>query len=126
MMADALGWRPDRYDEEPAHPVLAETPTETGMGTVAAGDVIGLSSVASAWEGGVERLRLEFHAYAGAPNEYDEVIVDGPPPVHERIHGGVHGDIGTVAMVVNTASRAVGAEAGLLTMVELPPPAAVR
>ena len=122
MIGAALGWQLDEFAEAPPEPVIARTPTETGLGTVVAGDVIGLSSTGRARGGGVERIRLEFHAYAGVPEEYDEVIIDGTPPIRQRIHGGVHGDIGTVALTVNTAARAVTAPAGLRVMVELPPP----
>jgi 4-hydroxy-tetrahydrodipicolinate reductase len=125
MIASGLGWELEDYAEEPPSPVIAETDTETGVGMVRAGDVIGLSSRAHARGGGVERIRLEFHAYAGADDEYDEVSIDGIPPIRQRIHGGVHGDIGTVAVTVNTVPHAVEAPAGLRTMIELPPPAAL-
>jgi len=39
--------------------------------------------------------------------EYDEVIIEGTPNIHELIIWGVHGDIGRVAVTVNTIPRAV-------------------
>jgi 4-hydroxy-tetrahydrodipicolinate reductase len=126
MIASALGWELDEYTEDPPEPVIAGGPTETGFGTVATGDVIGLSSTSRARGGGAERIRLSFNAHAAVDEEYDEVLIEGVPSVRERIYGGVHGDIGTVAVTINTAARAVAAAPGLLTMVELPPPAAVR
>lgn len=125
MIAGALGWELDEYVEEPPQAVRAERETQTGFGPVAAGDVIGLSSVSYARGGGGERIRLAFHAHAAVAEEYDEVVIDGTPSLRERIHGGVQGDIGTVAVTVNTAARAVAAPPGLRTMVELPPSAVV-
>jgi 4-hydroxy-tetrahydrodipicolinate reductase len=123
LIAAALGWELDAYTEDPPEPVVAEAPVETGFGTVEAGRVIGLVSRSRALHGGVERIRLSFTAHAAVDEEYDEVVIDGVPPIRERIDGGVHGDIGTVAVTVNTAARAVAAPPGLLTMAQLPPPA---
>lgn len=120
MIAATLGWSPEEYVEESPSPVIAREPTETGLGTVAAGDVVGLSSLAYAREGETERIRLAFHAYAGVEEEYDEVVVDGDPPIRQRIAGGVHGDRGTVAVTVNTAARVIDVAPGLKTMAEMP------
>jgi len=120
MIAVGLGWNLDAYAEEPPAPVLAKAPTETGLGTVAAGDVIGLSSVAYASAGHAERIRLLFHAYAGIKDEYDEVVIDGEPPVRQRVTGGINGDTGTVAVTVHTAARVVDAAPGLKTMIDIP------
>ncbi len=120
MIAATLGWDLDAFVEEPPAPVIAQGPTETGMGTVAAGDVIGLSSIAHAREGETERIRLAFHAYAGVEEEYDEILVDGRPSIRQRIAGGVHGDLGTVAVTVNTVGRVGEVAPGLKTMAEIP------
>src|SRR5205085_8698894 len=59
----------------------------------------------------VIRLRLE--AYLGAPDTYDSVEIEGVPGVSVRIPGGVHGDLATVAMVVNTIPKVLAASPGL-------------
>ena len=121
MIAAALNWELDELVELPPEPVLAETKTETALGLVPTGDVIGLSSVAFAKRNGCEVIRLEFVANASVKDEYDEIIIEGRPRIHQRILGGVHGDLGTVAMTINTISRAVEGPPGLKTMLELPP-----
>ncbi len=120
MIAATLGWSPEEFVEESPAPVIAREPTETGLGTVAPGDVVGLTSIAHAREGETERIRLMFHAYAGVEEEYDEVVIDGEPSIRQRIAGGVHGDRGTVAVTVNTAARVVDVAPGLKTMAEIP------
>ena len=125
MIATGLHWELDEAVELPPEPVIAERPTPTGFGEIEPGKVIGLKSVAYATQNGRRLITLEFYAYAGVAEEYDEIIIDGQPPLHEKIIGGVHGDIGTVAMTINAIPRAVEALPGLKVMSELPPPVAI-
>lgn len=121
MIASGLGWKYDEAVELPPEPVVAAKPTESGLGTIEPGRVIGLVSKAYARRNGQDIISLEFCAQAGVEEEYDEVIIDGVPPIRERIIGGVHGDIGTVAMVINTIPRVVEASPGLRVMRQFPP-----
>ena len=121
MVADGLGWKLDETVELPPEPVIANREVETGLGIVKPGDVLGLISVAYAKIGGEKVITLEFNANAGMEEEYDEVIIEGVPSIRERIIGGVHGDIGTVAVTINTIPRAIQSEAGLILMKDLPP-----
>lgn len=122
MIAAGLGWKLDRTVELPPEPVITSNPIETGLGTVDPGNVIGLKSVAFAEISGKKTITLEFYAYAGVEEEYDEVIIEGIPKIHEKILGGVHGDIGTVAMTINTIPKAVEASAGIKIMKDIAPP----
>jgi len=121
MIASGLGWTYDKAIELPPEPVIAKKPTRSGLGTVKPGQVIGLISRAYARRNGKDIISLEFCAHAGIREEYDEILIDGIPPIHERIQGGVHGDIGTVAMTINTIPKAVESLPGLKVMRELPP-----
>ena len=124
MIASGLGWELDEAVEFPPEAVIAEKETKSGMGTVSPGNVIGLKSLAYAKRQGEEVISLEFIANAGVEEEYDEIFIDGQPKIHERIIGGVHGDVGTVAVTINTVPNAIKASAGLKLMNELPAPAA--
>jgi 4-hydroxy-tetrahydrodipicolinate reductase len=121
MIADGLGWKLDEAVELPPEPVIAEMGVETGLGLVKPGDALGLVSVAYATMGEKKVITLEFNANAGVDEEYDEVMIEGTPNVHERIIGGIHGDVGTVAVTVNSIPRAVQSEPGLVLMKDLPP-----
>jgi 4-hydroxy-tetrahydrodipicolinate reductase len=70
---------------------------------------------------GREVITLEFNANAAVEDEYDEIIIQGVPSIHQKILGGVHGDIGTVAMTINTVPKVVQAVPGLVIMKDLPP-----
>jgi 4-hydroxy-tetrahydrodipicolinate reductase len=125
MIASGLGWELDETLELPPEPVTANKEIKTGLGTVKPGDVIGLTSIAVARKAGKKVITLEFNANANVDEEYDEIIIEGVPAIREKIIGGVHGDIGTVAVTVNTIPRAVEAPAGIKVMKDLPPAAAV-
>jgi 4-hydroxy-tetrahydrodipicolinate reductase len=69
-----------------------------------------------------EIIVLDFQAYIGAEEEYDAVTIYGVPSIRQKIQPCVHGDIGTVAMVVNSIPKVINAPSGLLTMKDLPVP----
>jgi len=121
MIADSLGWKLNKAVELPPVPVITKKKIKTGLGTVEPGNVVGLTSKAFAKKDGKEVITLEFCAHANVKKEYDEILIKGLPNIHEKIIGGVHGDIGTVAVTINTIPRAVKAPAGLLVMKDLPP-----
>lgn len=124
MIADGLGWELDEVVELPPEPKIGEKEIETALGTVESGDVIGLTSVAYGKKDGIKVITLKFYANAAVDEEYDEVIIEGEPNIHQKIIGGVHGDIGTVAVTINTIPRVIEASPGIKVMKDLPPPRA--
>jgi len=124
MIASGLGWDLDEAVERPPSPVIDEKEIQTAVGVINPGDVIGLRSVAFGKIDGQEVVSLEFVANAGVDEEYDEILIEGEPNIHQRIIGGVHGDIGTVAMTINSIPRVVAAPPGLVLMKDLAPPQA--
>ncbi len=121
MIASGLGWNLDQAVELAPEPVIAEKEIDTALGRVEPGKVIGLISVAHGIKDSKRLISLEFNAHADVEQEYDEVVIHGVPDIRQKIMGGVHGDIGTVAVTVNTVPRAVTSEAGLIVMKDLPP-----
>jgi len=71
-----------------------------------------------------EVIVLDFQAYIGAQEEYDAVTIKGVPEIKQKISPCVHGDAGTVAMIVNSIPKVLKAPAGLLTMKDMPVPSA--
>ena len=72
------------------------------------------------YEGRCEVLFLEMRAQVGGVESLDEVIIDGVPEIEMRIPGGIHGDEGTVAVVVNAIPSLLAAAPGLHTIADLP------
>lgn len=124
MMAAALGWRLTDIREYPPEPMIAQREVPTPYVTVKPGQVAGLRSVAMGFRGDEEAITLEFVSYAGAEVEYDAVFVKGIQGVEMRVLGGVHGDLGTVGVVVNSIPKVLNAPPGLVTMKDLPIPSA--
>ncbi|MCC7007912.1 MAG: dihydrodipicolinate reductase [Acidobacteria bacterium] len=115
MIADAMGWKIDRITDE-IGPKLAETRVSSAFITVEPGQVAGIVQDGVGYRDGKPVIRLHMEAYLGAPKSYDAVRIDGVPPIAMTITGGVHGDIATVAMVVNSIPKVLNAPPGLRTM----------
>ena len=121
MIADSLGWMLSDY-QEAIEPVMAERDVTTPFLTVKAGSVAGVDQVGRGYVNGEERITLRLVAYVGAPESHDTVDIDGVPNLRSTIVGGLHGDVATAAIVVNSIPRVIHAPAGLLTPNNLPIP----
>ena len=124
-IAAALGWTLDSIVEFPPKPVIAEKETTTPYATVKPGHVAGLKSLANGIKGGKPVITLEFIANALVEEEYDAISIEGIPNLNQKIIGGVHGDVGTVAVVLNMIPKVLNAPPGLAVMKDLPLPSAV-
>jgi len=124
MIADALAWKLDKIVAEPIEPVVAKKSVKSKDVKVMAGEVSGLRQRAKGVMKNTEVIVLDFQAYIGAEEEYDSITIQGVPNIKQKIQPCVHGDLGTVAMVVNLIPKVINAPAGLLTMKDLPVPSA--
>jgi 4-hydroxy-tetrahydrodipicolinate reductase len=61
-------------------------------------------------------------AYLGAPESYETIEIEGTPRLSMRIAGGIHGDIATASLVLNSIPKVLEAAPGLHTMRDLPLP----
>lgn len=117
----ALGLAMDCDDfEEELAPVIAQEDIEGGAFPVRKGQVAGIHQTAIGLEDGKERVRLELIIAVGADDPGDRITLDADVPVHLSIATGIAGDRATANLVVNAAPRIAAAEAGLLTVLELP------
>jgi 4-hydroxy-tetrahydrodipicolinate reductase len=121
MLTTSLGWQLDR-SENLIEPVIASAPIVTEFAAVQPGQVAGVRQVASGFVGEREVLRLELRMYLGAPDPQDTVEIDGDPPVRMSLPGGLHGDIATAALVINTVPSVIRAAPGLASMADAPLP----
>lgn len=124
MIADALTWKLEKIIAEPVEPVIAKKFVESKEIKVKAGNVAGLKQRAKGLIENREVITLDFQAYVGAEEEYDAITIEGVPPINQKIQPCIHGDAGTVAIVVNSIPRVMKAPPGLFTMKDLPLPAA--
>jgi 4-hydroxy-tetrahydrodipicolinate reductase len=122
MIDAALNLELDEIEELPPEAIIAENEVTNSFATIKKGDVLGLKSMGVGRKNGEVIITLDFQAYAEADPQYDEVIIEGVPRIHQRIQGGVHGDQGTIGMILNLIPIVVKESPGLKTMKDLPVP----
>lgn len=119
MVAAGLNWKLDKV-QDLIEPIIAEEPARSEFIDVAPGQVSGVRQTARGLIGRREAILLELRMELGAEESYDDIEIDGTPPVSMRIAGGIHGDLATAAIVVNSLPLLVSARPGLLTMMDMP------
>jgi hypothetical protein len=126
LIASALGWELEEVKVAPIEPVMAErrvaSKVEGGV-TVEPGQVAGLKQSGWAIKGGKRVITLDLHMYMGA-EEYELYTIEGVPSITMKNTPCFHGDISTVAMIVNSIPKVINAPPGLVTMKDLPIPSA--
>ena len=121
MIGDAMGWRLDRITDD-IQPKIADRTVQSEFLAVDPGFVCGIIQDGVGYVKGEPLVRLHMEAYLGAPESYDSVLVEGSPRLYSKIAGGVHGDVATASITVNSIPKVVAAEPGLRTMRDMPLP----
>jgi 2,4-diaminopentanoate dehydrogenase len=115
MIADAMGWKLDRFVET-IEPQMADRTVESEYLAVDPGYVCGILQDGVGYVGGEPKITLRLEAYLGAPESYDAVLIEGSPRIYSKIQGGVHGDVATASMTVNSIPVVLTAAPGYRTM----------
>jgi hypothetical protein len=115
MIADALGWKLDKITDE-INPKIANDTVESEYLAVDAGYVCGIVQDGIGWKNGKPIITLHMEAYLGAPESYDAVTIEGNPRIQQKITGGVHGDVATASITVNSIPKVLQSPPGLRTM----------
>ena len=121
MIADALGWTLDRISDD-IQPKLASVTISSEFLAVDPGYVCGIIQDGVGYRKGEAAIKLHMEAYLGSPETYDSVEVEGSPNLSMKIAGGIHGDVATASIVVNSIPKVLTAAPGLHTMRDLPLP----
>jgi 4-hydroxy-tetrahydrodipicolinate reductase len=115
MIADAMGWKLDRVTDQ-IEPKMADRRISSQFLTVEPGEVCGLVQDGVGYRNGQPIITLHMEAYLGAPESYDAVRITGTPAISMKIAGGVHGDIATASITVNSIPKVLAAQPRLRTM----------
>jgi hypothetical protein len=115
MIADAMNWKVDRITDD-IEPKIAGVEVSSSFITVAAGHVAGIIQNGVGYVKGKPLIKLHMEAYLGAPESFEAVRIHGVPPIAMTIAGGVHGDIATASITVNSIPKVLEAPPGLRTM----------
>lgn len=118
MIADAMGWALSRVTDD-VQPKIAEQAVAGDLLAVDPGYVCGIVQNGVGYVQDEPRITLHLEAYLGAPQSYDSVLIEGLPRVYSRIDGGVHGDVATASLAVNSIPAVLAAQPGFRTMRDL-------
>jgi 4-hydroxy-tetrahydrodipicolinate reductase len=124
MIAAGLGWKLDEVRLGDVQPILLDRAVKSGQIEVHPGEVAGLKQTAQGIVGGEAVIEHEFVAYIGAEEEFDLIEVEGLPSFRSKITPCMHGDWGTVGMLINMIPRVLDSKPGLYTMKDIPLPSA--
>ncbi|MDP6944401.1 MAG: hypothetical protein QF464_09655 [Myxococcota bacterium] len=109
FLGDYLGFRFAHWHET-LGPVLGHDGLATGVRQVAEGQD----------DQGNVLVELVFQAAIGQEDPHDRVVIAGDPPVDLVWRGGVHGDLATVNVVLNSMEPLMAGPPGLHTMATIP------
>lgn len=122
LLAHGLGWKLDQWDEK-IEPKIAPRRLATDHLIVPRGRVAGLRQVATGRRKGRAILTLDLSMFIGAGASFDRVQIKGTPSLESKVIEGIHGDLATVAALVNAVPRVVeSGRTGLISMIDLPVP----
>jgi 4-hydroxy-tetrahydrodipicolinate reductase len=118
MIADALGWTLDRIRDD-IQPKIASVTISSEFLAVDPGYVCGIIQDGIGYRKGEPVIKLHMEAYLGSPETYDSCEIEGSPSLSMKIAGGIHGDVATASIVVNSIPKVLSAAPGLHTMRDL-------
>jgi 4-hydroxy-tetrahydrodipicolinate reductase len=118
MVADSLGLQVDEITET-INPKVATEKVQTEFLTVEAGQAAGVHHIARGLSEGKELIYMELQMYVGAKDPSDTIELQGHPNISLVIPGGVHGDIATASVSVNTIPSILESPSGLRTARDL-------
>jgi hypothetical protein len=119
LIAAALKVKLDKIDVGEVQPIISDKYVKTDYVEVNPGCVAGLRQTVQGIVNGKPFITLDFIAYVGATEDYDAIDIQGIPEIHERISPCVHGDWGTISMLINVIPKVMKAPPGLLTMKDI-------
>src|SRR4029078_6895395 len=121
MIAEAMGWKLDRISDE-IQPKMATQTVASEFLAVDPGYVCGIVQDGVGYRNGMPVITLHMEAYLCATEYSDQVTIAGSPNITSKIAGGVHGDVATASITVNSIPKILEVAPGLHTMRALPLP----
>jgi hypothetical protein len=118
MIGDALGWKLDRITDD-IKPKIADREVASDLLAVDPGYVCGIIQDGIGYRNRKPVISLHLEAYLGAPETYDSVDIEGSPKLSMKFAGGIHGDVATASIAVNSIPKVLAATPGLHTMRDL-------
>ncbi len=128
MIADALGWKIDRFEQQ-MKPIVTTVDRKAPYGFAAAGNVAGVNMTAQAYVDGEKKIDLihpqQIEPEMEGTHTGDYIVIKGTPSINVANTPEVDGGLGTIAMCVNMIPHVINARPGLKTMIDMPVPHAI-
>jgi 2,4-diaminopentanoate dehydrogenase len=122
MIGDAMGWKLTRITDV-VRPALASKDVASDWLKAGKGRVSGIIQEGIGYVGRVRKVRLYLEARLGAPESFDSILIEGSPRIFSKVQGGIHGDVATASITVNSIAHVLTAAPGLRSMRDMPLPA---
>ena len=128
IMAEGLGLTVAEFSQD-MNPITTDVDRKSPHGFAAAGSCAGVAMTAEAVLSNGMKVHMD-HPQQIEPEQVgiqtgDYVIIKGTPSVNMVNSPEVEGGLGTIAMCVNMIPQVINADAGLVTMIDLPLPRAL-
>ena len=117
MIAAGLHWKLDAIREK-LEPVIADHAVSSEFIHIQPGQVRGMWMRADGYVAGKKKIELDL-LMAFDADTFDEVVIDGTPPLLIRTKSGFPGEASTIGMLVNCARIAPSLEPGMRTMLDV-------
>lgn len=130
MMCKALGWNWSKEGfGQDMEPIVTDVDRQAPYGFSPKGSVAGVAMKGWVDIDGVRRIDMD-HPQQIEPeqvgiNTGDYIVLDAVPPVSMVNTPEIEGSIGTMAMIMNCIPHCINADAGLVTMLDIPVPHAI-
>jgi len=128
MVADAIGWKIDKL-EETKEAIVSNTHRKTPYAVVEPGNVAGIRQQGYGYVGKDLKIHMDHPQQILPETENvhtgDYINIKGVPNISMAITPEIPGGIGTISMSVNMIPFVINADAGVVTMLDLPVPRAI-
>lgn len=129
MIGASLGWNLDEIVEMPIEPIIAQVDVGLPFVRIEKGTICGYNQKAYAIMAGEQVILFENEGRVYGEGEErhteDSVHIEGSPEIKLAIRPGLSGDVTTSSMAVNAIPQVMASRPGLVSMKELPNPAAL-
>ena len=128
MIADGLGLEIDKFEQQ-MKPIITNIDRKSTYGFAKAGHLAGVNMTGQGKKNGEVIIDMihpqQIEPEMEGTNTGDYVILEGDPPISMQIKPEIDGGIGTIAMCVNCIPHVINADAGVITMLDIPVPRAI-
>jgi len=128
MIAEGLGLDIDGFEQQ-MKPIITDVDRKSPYGFAGKGNLAGVNMTAQGTKNGEVVIDM-YHPQQIEPEMVgvqtgDYIELTGTPPVSMAIKPEIDGGLGTIAMAVNCIPHVINADAGLITMLDIPVPRAI-